>query len=286
MKERPHHPVVVGRDPVAQVELELQPVDGRVRFAVRDRGPGIPAGAALEGMSIYDVAPTLLAWFGLAPADDMDGRALAPFAVEGSVASYDTTPIQRVSEADSALERPILDQLRSLGAEAYAELESKNTELATALTEVPAGERLPWFGPPMSPTSMATARFMETWAHARDVADALGVTLDPADRVRHVVHLGIRTRGFAFANRGLDAPADPIHVSLVLPGGDLHEDGPADAGQTVRGSAYDFALLVTQRVHRADTDLVAEGADADRWLDIAQSFAGPSGSGREPKGSA
>ena len=30
----------------------------------------------------------------------------------------------------------------------------------------PAGEKLPWFGPPMSPTSMATARFMETWAHA------------------------------------------------------------------------------------------------------------------------
>ena len=33
----------------------------------------------------------------------------------------------------------------------------------------------PWFGPPMSPTSMATARFMETWAHALDVAEALGV---------------------------------------------------------------------------------------------------------------
>ena len=34
---------------------------------------------------------------------------------------------------------------------------------------------MPWFGPPMSPTSMATARFMETWAHALDVYDALDV---------------------------------------------------------------------------------------------------------------
>ncbi len=46
----------------------------------------------------------------------------------------------------------------------------------STLREYPAGERMPWFGPPMSPASMATARFMETWAHALDVYDALGVT--------------------------------------------------------------------------------------------------------------
>jgi len=135
----------------------------------------------------------------------------------------------------------------------------------------------------MSPTSMATARFMETWAHGRDVADALGVELPHADRVRHVVHLGIRTRAFAFASRGLEVPSEQIHVSLVLPGGALHEDGPAEAAQSVRGPAYDFALLVTQRVHRADTDLVAVGPDAEQWLDNAQAFAGPSGQGRPPR---
>ncbi len=43
------------------------------------------------------------------------------------------------------------------------------------------------------------------------------------------------------------------------------------------GSAHDFALLVTQRVNRVDTDLVAEGDDADAWLDLAQAFAGPAG---------
>jgi uncharacterized protein (TIGR03084 family) len=130
---------------------------------------------------------------------------------------------------------------------------------------------------------MATARFMETWAHGRDVADALGVTLPQADRVRHVVHLGVRTRGYAFSNNGLEQPTEPIRVSLTLPGGDLFEHGPEDAAQTVTGSAYDFALLVTQRAHRADLDLTATGPDADRWLDIAQAFAGPSGGGRPPK---
>jgi uncharacterized protein (TIGR03083 family) len=47
--------------------------------------------------------------------------------------------------------------------------------------------------------------------------------------------------------------------------------------------AHDFCLLVTQRVHRDDTDLVAQGRDATAWLSIAQAFAGPPGEGREPR---
>ena len=158
--------------------------------------------------------------------------------------------------------------------------------LQKTLREHPEGEKIPWYGPPMSPTSMATARFMETWAHARDVADALGVSLPQDDRVRHVVHLGVRTRGYAFGNNGLEPPTDPIQLSLRLPGGEVLEHGPEDAAQSVTGSAYDFALLVTQRAHRSDLDLVATGPDADRWLDVAQAFAGPSGGGRPPKDAA
>ena len=55
--------------------------------------------------------------------------------------------------------------------------------LDAALREVPDGEKIPWFGPPMSPASMATARIMETWAHSHDVAEALGLD-DPADVAR------------------------------------------------------------------------------------------------------
>ena len=56
--------------------------------------------------------------------------------------------------------------------------------------------------------------------------------------------------------------------------------GPEDAAQTVTGSALDLCRLATQRVSRADTDLVATGPDAEKWLDIAQCFAGPPGAGR------
>jgi uncharacterized protein (TIGR03084 family) len=151
-------------------------------------------------------------------------------------------------------------------------------ELREALLAIPDGERIVWFGPPMRPASMATARLMETWAHGHDVAEALGVAPEPTDRVRHVCHLGVRTRDFAYAMRDLAPPAEPFRVELVGPGGDRWTWGPVDAAQWVSGDAYGFALLATRRRHRADVDVHANGPDADRWLDIVQAFAGPPGS--------
>jgi uncharacterized protein (TIGR03084 family) len=143
---------------------------------------------------------------------------------------------------------------------------------------------MPWFGPPMSPTSMATARYMETWAHGLDVAAALDLGIEPHDRVRHVVHIGVRTRDFSFHNRGEEPPASPVRVELTSPSGGTWTYGPQDAEQRVTGAAWDFAVLVTQRGHRDDLDVHADGVDADRWLDIAQAFAGPSGDGRASRG--
>ncbi len=157
------------------------------------------------------------------------------------------------------------------------------SRLAEALRDYPAGQKIPWYGPPMSATSMATARFMETWAHSLDVYDALGAEPEVSDRIRHVAHLGVRTRDFAFSVHGLEAPTEEFRVTLTAPSGDLWAWGPEDATQTVTGAAYDFCLLVTQRINRADTSLVAAGRDANTWLGIAQCFAGPPGEGRPPR---
>ncbi len=132
----------------------------------------------------------------------------------------------------------------------------------------------------MSATSMATARFMETWAHSLDVHAALDAEPVIDDAIRHVAHIGVRTRNFAFSVHELDAPTEEFRIELTAPSGDLWAWGPEDASQSVRGSAHDFCLLVTQRVHREDTSLVAQGRDANTWLGIAQCFAGPPGEGR------
>ena len=155
--------------------------------------------------------------------------------------------------------------------------------LADALREVPAGVKVPWFGPPMSAASMATARLMETWAHGLDIADALDVTVLPTDRIRGVAHIGVRTRDFAYLVNGRTPPAEPFHYALTAPSGEVWTWGPADAPNAVRGPALDFCQLVTQRRALADLDLELTGDDAVEWSGIAQCFAGPPGRGREPR---
>ncbi|MFF5333621.1 TIGR03084 family metal-binding protein [Streptomyces sp. NPDC013181] len=156
--------------------------------------------------------------------------------------------------------------------------------LHEALAAAPAGTRFPWYGPPMSVASMATARLMETWAHGQDVADALGVVRAPTARLRHVARIGVRARDYAYFVRGLEPPAEEFRVELECPDGALLAYGPEDAAQRVTGPLYDFCLLVTQRAHRDDLAVRAQGPDADAWLSIAQAFAGPAGPGRAPKG--
>jgi uncharacterized protein (TIGR03084 family) len=153
--------------------------------------------------------------------------------------------------------------------------------LRDALAAMPPGAKAPWFATMMSAASMATGRLMETWAHGQDVADALGIRRQPTDRLRHVAFLGYRTLGHSFATHGRPVPEEPVRVELAGP--DL-AFGPADATDRVVGPAYDFCLLVTQRRHRADLALQASGPVADEWLDIAQAFAGPPGTGRQPAG--
>lgn len=203
-------------------------------------------------------------------------------------AAWDALVLQAFDDPEGFVDRSALEAGAVPPAELLAAWRERRTALHDALRDLAAthpGQKMPWFGPPMSPTSMASARYMETWAHGLDVHDALGVEPTHDAGVRHVCHIGVRTRGFSHVNRGLEAPAAEVHVRLTGPDGEVWTFGPDDAEQRVEGPAVDFAQLVTQRRHRDDLALVATGAEADRWLDVAQAFAGPPGDGRVATGS-
>jgi uncharacterized protein (TIGR03084 family) len=197
--------------------------------------------------------------------------------------AWDALVLQAIDDPMGYVDTAAFEVARLAPQDLLIRWKAARAALADALRGYPAGQKMPWFGPPMSPPSMATARFMETWAHALDVYDALGLRPEPTDRIRHVAHLGVRTRDFAYGVHELEPPADEFRIELTAPSGERWAWGPDDAKQRVTGPALDFCLLVTQRIHRDDTDLVAEGPDAEQWLTIAQAFAGPPGEGREKR---
>ena len=161
-----------------------------------------------------------------------------------------------------------------------AESQESFDALLAALAGLAGDARIPWYGPPMSPASFATARLMEYWAHGQDVADAYGFQRPPTARLRHIAHLGFRTFGFSFGVHGLAVPEVAVRVLLAAPDGATWAYGDPTADEKVSGSALDFCLLVTQRRHRDDTDLVASGPATGAWLDVAQCFAGLPSPGR------
>jgi uncharacterized protein (TIGR03084 family) len=176
-----------------------------------------------------------------------------------------------------------LDRARAMSRSELVEVwRQGRQDLRAALAGADPGVRVPWYGPPMSLASFVSARLMEAWAHGQDVADGIGVVRSPTDRLRHVAHIGVRSRPFSYTVRGREQPPEPVSVELVAPSGQRwtwEAEGSVDA---VRGSALGFCLVVTQRRHVDDTDVVAEGPRAREWMELAQAFAGPPGPGRRP----
>ena len=135
--------------------------------------------------------------------------------------------------------------------------------------------RVKWAGPDMSIRSSITARQMETWAHAQEVFDVLGLERTETDRIRNIAHLGVSTYGWTFINRGEAVPEPAPFVRLTAPSGAIWDWGEPSDSERVEGSAVEFAQVTAQTRNIADTALKVTGPNATRWMSIAQCFAGP-----------
>ena len=151
----------------------------------------------------------------------------------------------------------------------------------TAFEGVDPDTQLPWYGPPMKATSAVIARLMETWAHGHDVADALGVSRAPTERLFHIAELGVKTFSWSYLNRGLEVPTERVRVALRGPSG-RERVWNDQMSNSVTGPVDEFCLVVAQRRNFLDTSLIIEGEVARSWMEVAQIFAGPPGPGRPP----
>ena len=152
---------------------------------------------------------------------------------------------------------------------------TERARVVAGLRQTDARDRIPWIAGPMSAMSFASAQLMETWAHGVDIAAALDLPYPVTARLRHVAHLGVRTRAFACAAHGVLVPDDvDVRIELRAPDGGLWTWGDSDT-DLVCGDALDFCLVVTQRRHVDDSALAITGAHAVEWMGVAQAFAGP-----------
>ncbi len=179
-----------------------------------------------------------------------------------------------VAQDPDAFLRGQLDEGRQLADNLLPWWRAMRARLLDVLAGTDPAARVPWYGPPMSPASFATARLMEYWAHGQDVADATGVWRVPTRRLRHIAFLGVRTRAFSYTLHGLPVPDGEVHVVLDAPAGETWEWGDPTVTDSVTGPAEDFCLLVTQRRHPEDLALKVVGPLAEQWVSVAQAFAG------------
>jgi uncharacterized protein (TIGR03084 family) len=238
----------------------------------------------------------------LDPLDDADWDLETPaegWSIADSVghlAYFDDKALLSLTDADlfaveladiagdmTAFEAGHLATIRSrTGPSILAWWDRSHAAMVRAYRELDPRQRVLWYGPPMAARSKMTARLMETWAHGQDVADALGVERPATRRLRHVCHIGVRARPYAYMVNELPAPQADVYVELSGPDGEQWTWGDPASPDRIAGSGLGFALLATQRRHRDDVDLVATGAGADQWMSIMQAFAGPPGPGRQP----
>ncbi|MEO1064109.1 MAG: TIGR03084 family metal-binding protein [Actinomycetota bacterium] len=200
--------------------------------------------------------------------------ALAIADTEAFLAHRDELMAAAMSGASDDL---TLAESRAMSApELLAHWRDGRRALADAAATVTDETRVEWYGPSMSSKSFLTARLMEAWAHGQDIVDTVDVGRSATGRLRHIAQLGYITRGWTYANRGLDVPEGDVRVELTSPDGEAWAWGPEEgADATVTGTALDFCLVTSQRRHLDDTGLVVSGELARDWLTKAQLFAGP-----------
>ena len=160
------------------------------------------------------------------------------------------------------------------GTKLYAAWAEGFENLAEKYSSADPEVRVKWGGPDMSARSCIIARQMESWAHAQAIFDVLGQTRVNADRIKNVAHIGVTTYSWSFKVKGLEPIRPKPYVRLTAPSGAIWEWNEPQDDNKIEGLAEEFCQVVTQCRNIQDTSLEMIGKAANKWMDIAQCFAG------------
>lgn len=129
-----------------------------------------------------------------------------------------------------------------------------------------------WVTGPVKPTTLATTRLAEHWAHGLDITGPLDIAFPDTDRLRHVAWLAHRTLPYAFTLAGLGA--QEVRCDLTAPDGVTSwEFGPETAGSAISGSAGDYCRVAAQRLAPERSGLKASGPHGTAALRLLRTYA-------------
>ncbi|HEV3354145.1 MAG TPA: maleylpyruvate isomerase family mycothiol-dependent enzyme [Acidimicrobiales bacterium] len=133
--------------------------------------------------------------------------------------------------------------------------------------------RVMWVAGELSIRTLVTTRLAETWIHTGDVADGLGVEVQPTERLKHIARLAWRTLPYAFSSAGRQL-SGPVAFDLRGPTGAEWEFTPDDSPQTtIRGDGVELCLVAARRIDPQATSLTGDGPDADAVLQLVRTYA-------------
>jgi uncharacterized protein (TIGR03084 family) len=161
---------------------------------------------------------------------------------------------------------------RAEPSEVFGRWQAARLAAVAALRSADPARPLEWIEAPLKPATMATTRLAETWAHALDITEPLGIDLPDTDRLAHIAWLAHRSLAYAFTLAG--EGSQPIHCRLITPDGlAVWEYGSAGAESGITGMAGEFCRVAAQRLAPEQSGLQASGPHGDLALRIVRTYA-------------
>ena len=148
------------------------------------------------------------------------------------------------------------------------------TEMTERFAVADPKKRVKWMGPDMSVRSSISARHMETWAHAQELYDSLGLDRINKDRIKNIVIIGNNTFKWCFTVHKKALPSIRPYLKLTSPSGEIWEYNEISEEHKIEGLAEEFCQVVTQVRNIKDVNLKLTGDIAKEWMSVAQCFAG------------
>src|SRR5262245_46803061 len=134
------------------------------------------------------------------------------------------------------------------------------------------GVPLQWAAAPLKPTTLATTRLAEHWAHGLDITEPLGIPFPDTERLRHVAWLGHGSPPYAFRLNGLEPQV--VFCELTAPDGATWTYGPEDADSSIRGAAGAFCRVGALRLAPDASGLETTGPHGRAALAVLRNYAG------------